>query len=78
MVDGHEAELTYTRHDGDLVSADHTGVPDALSGRGVGSALVARMVQDARDEEFRIVPRCSFVAAQARKHPEWAHFFTRG
>lgn len=72
---GHEAELTYTISSPTLVIADHTGVPDALRGTGAGKALVARLIEDARSEGFKIVPLCPFVNAERRKHPEWAELF---
>ncbi|QFT59124.1 hypothetical protein FIU94_09835 [Sulfitobacter sp. THAF37] len=75
VVSGHEAELTYSRLGPDQVIADHTGVPEALSGQGVGLKLVERLVADARAEGFRIVPLCPFVNAMRRKHPEWADAF---
>jgi uncharacterized protein len=75
VVEGRESELTYTRLAQTQVIANHTGVPDALSGRGIGTKLVERLVEDARAEGFRIVPLCPFVAVQARKHPEWADAF---
>jgi hypothetical protein len=65
-------ELSYSRLDDGNVSADHTGVPDALRGRGIGKALVERLVGDARAGGFRIVPSCPFVSALSGKHPEWS------
>lgn len=73
--DGHEAELTYSRLGETQVIADHTEVPAALSGTGVGLRLVTRLVEDARAEGFRIVPLCPFVNAMRRRHPEWADAF---
>lgn len=70
-----EAELTFTRHCPDRVSADHTGAPEALRGTGAAGALVDAMVADARKSGFRIVPRCSYVAARFARHPEWADAF---
>jgi predicted GNAT family acetyltransferase len=70
-VDGHEAEMTYSRASAALIIIDHTAVPDALRGRGVGPALVQRAVEDARREEFRIIPLCPFARAQFERHPEW-------
>ena len=74
--DGHEAELTYARLGEDKVIANHTGVPDALSGTGVGLKLVERLVADARAQGFRIVPQCPFVEAMRKRNPDWADAFT--
>ncbi|WP_099827105.1 GNAT family N-acetyltransferase [Oceaniglobus indicus] len=71
VVDGHEAEMTYSRAGATTIIIDHTGVPDALRGRGVGQALVRRGVEDARAEKRKIVPLCPFAKAQIARHPEW-------
>lgn len=71
-----EAELTFTRLDNGVVRADHTGVPDALGGRGIGRKLVEALVADARAEGLRIEPRCSYVAAQLQRNPDWADLAT--
>jgi len=65
-------ELTYSRLSPTKIIADHTGVDDSLRGTGVAKALVERLVADARRDGFKIVPRCSFVIAQFRRHPEWS------
>ena len=52
--------------------ADHTIVPPEIGGRGVAAALVDALVADAQREGFTIVPQCSYVEAQFRRHPEWA------
>lgn len=70
-----EGELTFTRQSEGLISADHTGVPESMGGRGVGKALVQALVADARASGDRIVPLCSFVRAEAERHPEWADVF---
>jgi predicted GNAT family acetyltransferase len=71
VVDGHEAETTYSRASARLLIIDHTQVPDALRGRGVGQALVLRAVQDARREAFKIIPLCPFARAQFDRHEDW-------
>ena len=71
VVDGHEAEMTYSRASPTLIIIDHTEVPDALRGRGVGQALVVRAVLDARLEGFRIIPLCPFAKAQFERHAAW-------
>ena len=71
VVDGHEAEMTFSRASATLIIIDHTAVPDALRGRGVGRALVERAVLDARREAFRIFPLCPFAKSQFERHPDW-------
>ena len=66
------AELTYSRVSDHLIIVDHTGVPDSLRGKGVGAVLAQRVVQDARSQDFRIIPLCPFFKAQATRHPDWA------
>ena len=73
VVDGHEAELTFAmKSEGCKIVADHTGVPEAIGGRGVGTALVLRMVEDAKRDGCKITPLCPFVNAQYARHPEWS------
>lgn len=78
-VDGQTAvgELTFSRVNEKLVIADHTGVPDALAGKGVGKALVNHLIEDARQNGYRVVPLCPFVRAQSVKHPDWDDVIVR-
>lgn len=71
VVDGHEAEMTYSRAGTTRIIIDHTGVPEALKGRGVGKRLVEAAVKDARSEGFKIIPLCPFAKATLDKTPEW-------
>jgi hypothetical protein len=41
---GAEAEMTFSRASPTLIIIDHTGVPDALRGKGVGQALALHAV----------------------------------
>lgn len=52
--------------------ATHTVVPGEIGGRGIAAQLVDRLVSDAREQGFRIVPQCSYVEAKFRKNPDWA------
>lgn len=67
-----EGELTISKVTDTLIIADHTLVPDSMRGTGAGSALVNRLIADAREKGQRIVPLCPFVRAQSLRHPEWA------
>ena len=71
VVDGHEAEMTYSKAGASRIIIDHTGVPKALGGRGVGVALVQRAVEDARAAGLKIIPLCPFAKVQIEKHKEW-------
>jgi predicted GNAT family acetyltransferase len=64
--------MTFTRIGEHQIIIDHTGVPDAFRGQGVGLSLVRRAVEDARSAGKTIIPLCPFAAAQFRRHPEWA------
>jgi uncharacterized protein len=77
-VDGQEAELTYSKAGEGLIIIDHTGVPPAFRGQGVAEALVTRAVMDARAAGKRVLPLCSYAAAQFRRHPDWADVLEGG
>ncbi|MGE0500838.1 MAG: GNAT family N-acetyltransferase [Rhizobiaceae bacterium] len=71
-ADGAEAEMTFSKVGAHQIIIDHTGVPDAFRGQGIGLVLVTRAVEDARAAGKTIIPLCPFAAAQFRRHPEWA------
>lgn len=71
VVDGSEAEMTYSKAGETMIIIDHTGVPDALRGRKIGQRLVQRAVEDARRDGITIMPLCPFAKAQIARHPEW-------
>jgi len=71
VVNGHEAEMTYSKAGETRIIIDHTGVPKELGGLGVGVALVKNAVEDARAMGKKIIPLCPFTKAQIDKHPEW-------
>ena len=70
-LEGHQAEMTYSRTTPTLIIIDHTGVPDALRGKGVGQALALHAVEAARQGGWKIIPLCPFFKSQAQRHPEW-------
>jgi predicted GNAT family acetyltransferase len=71
VVDGVEAEMTYSRAGENLIIIDHTEVPAALRGRKVGERLVRQAIEDARRDRVAIMPLCPFAKAQIARHPEW-------
>jgi predicted GNAT family acetyltransferase len=67
------AELTWIAR-GEARIADHTFVPPEARGKGIAMRLVEKLVADAREQGFTIVPQCSYVEAAFRRHPEWREF----
>lgn len=57
--------------DGDRLTLEHTEVMPEAEGRGVGGALARAALDDARARGLRVVPRCPFMAAYVRRHPEY-------
>lgn len=69
-VEGHVGVLDYSER-GDAVSFDHVVVPDAIGGRGIAGALTRHALDHARAEGWRVVPRCPYVRAWIKRHPDY-------
>ncbi|MBV2144065.1 N-acetyltransferase [Falsochrobactrum sp. TDYN1] len=67
-----EAEMTYTRLESALISINHTFVPDSMRGKGIAQALAANAIKDARKSGWKIIPRCTFMQAQFKRHDDWS------
>ncbi|MDY6807952.1 N-acetyltransferase [Gordonia sp. HNM0687] len=50
----------------------HTEVAEEFGGRGLGTILIRRALDETRADGFVIVGVCPMVAAFLRKHPEYA------
>lgn len=70
-LEGSEAELTY-RHGPGRLTLVHTGVPEALNGRGLGGLLVRSALDKARREGLTVAPWCPFARRWIEEHPEEA------
>lgn len=66
--DGHRAVLDYRLADG-VMTIVHTGVPQAIGGRGIAAALTAAALAVARREGWTVVPACSYAEAYFQRHP---------
>lgn len=69
-VDGETAVLLYEQSDNQLTILE-TLVPEAIEGRGIGSALAKAGLEYARDNNLRVMVICPFVKAYIQRHPEW-------
>jgi uncharacterized protein len=69
-VDGERAVAYYRMAPG-VITFIHTEVPQALSGRGVGTKLIRGALEMVRAQGLKVVPQCPFVSAFMGKHPEY-------
>jgi predicted GNAT family acetyltransferase len=70
IVEAASCELDYTLAAG-VMTITHTGVPPAVGGRGIASALVQAAVDAARQENWKVEPACSYAAVWLQRHPEY-------
>ncbi|GAB4541966.1 MAG: GNAT family N-acetyltransferase [Anaerolineales bacterium] len=68
VIDGHTAVLEYQLEEGKIIFT-HTGVPAALEGRGVGSALAKHALAFARAKNLNVLALCWFVEKYMQRHP---------
>ena len=71
----HAGKLTWTLRNG-ARDADHTIVAPDMRGKGIAAKLVNALIDDARDKGFKIIPSCSYVAAQFVSDLEWRSWRT--
>lgn len=65
-------ELTYVWADTHKIIIDHTGVKSAYEGLGIGSQLVMKAVDFARQSNVKIQPLCSFAKRHFMKNKDIA------
>ena len=68
-VDGQRAVLDYTLS-GSVMNITHTGVPQAIGGRGVAADLMRAALRTARDKGWTVNPICSYAVTYLKKHPQ--------
>ena len=71
MNAGDDAAVAYYSLAPGVITFTHTEVPAALRGKGIASRLMRVALETARAQGLKVVPRCSFVAAFMRRHPEF-------
>jgi len=69
--DSVHAFLSYSRA-GNCVFLDHTFVSENLRGRGLASKLARAALEMARQQGWKVVPRCAHVASFIERHREFA------
>jgi predicted GNAT family acetyltransferase len=69
-ADAHTAFAYYSFSPG-VITFTHTEVPQALSGRGIGSRLAKGALDAVRAQKLKVVAKCPFIAGYIAKHPEY-------
>lgn len=70
--------IEYIKSKNGEIYLTHTEVPAKLEGRGIGSELVEKTLQDIERQDLRLVPLCPFVAGYIHKHPDWRRIVMKG
>jgi len=70
VVDGLESHLEYVKME-NVLNLIHTYVPDALRGKGIAGEVVKAALTYAEENELKIIPSCSYVAAYIQRHKEY-------
>lgn len=64
------AYITYYIED-NILYVDHTFVDSSLRGKGIASKLVMRAIEFVKENDYKIVPICSYVVDWFNKNQEY-------
>ncbi len=70
VIDGFESHLEYTQS-GNILNFNHTFVPNAHRGKGIAGKLVEAGLNYARENNFKVIPNCSYVASFIEKNDKY-------
>lgn len=56
----------------------HTEVPKELEGKGIGSTLIRKVLEEIEQNNLTLIPMCPFVAMYIKDHPEWKSLVLKG
>src|SRR4051812_118897 len=77
-ADGELAGFTTSPRRGERIALNHTEILEAFEGKGVGSALVARTLDDLRARGLEVLPFCPFVRGYIQRHPDYLDLVPEG
>jgi uncharacterized protein len=69
-IDDRVVGLASYHVDGGTMTLPHTEVDPSMGGRGIGTILVAGVLDAARERGLHVLPYCSFVRHYIEQHPE--------
>jgi predicted GNAT family acetyltransferase len=76
FANGMPAGVLAYRMEGEKYALVHTEVDPEFEGRGMGSALISRTLDQIRATGHAIVPICPFVSSFLQGHPEYLDLVT--
>lgn len=68
----HTGKLEWRNQGDNVRNANHTLVPREIGGQGIAAKLVNKLIADAREQGFKIVPSCSYVEKKFDENPDWS------
>ncbi len=81
-IEGHIPRIEYIKTPKEKTTQKifltHTEVPQALEGKGIGSAIIKQTLEEIKKNDWTLVPLCPFVAAYIKRHPEWKALVLKG
>jgi uncharacterized protein len=71
-VDGELAGFVQYRRRPGLIAFTHTEIDTRFEGQGLGSKLIAGVLDEARAAGVAVLPFCPFVNGYIERHPEYS------
>lgn len=78
QIENHVAFVEFRLNNENILSLTHTEVPKALEGKGVGSAIVEKVLNYMQEQNYLLAPLCPFIAKYVIRHPEWKSILATG
>lgn len=78
LIDGKESFLRYSMYRENVMDFLTTYVPPALRGKGIAAVLVEEGFKFARENNFYILPTCSYVDIYLQRKNEYKDLEYRG
>ena len=64
--------MTFREIGASVIAIDHTYTPPQFRGRNIAAMLMDRAIADARRENLKVQPECSYAVVQFQRHKDWA------
>ena len=69
-VDNYECVLDYALED-DVIAMNRVYVPPPIEGRGIAGTITRHALDYSREQGWKVIPNCPYVAAWIKRHREY-------